>query len=73
MRNGPERKRPPYLPDGYTSDETADPDLVILRRADGSQVAHLGERASIEEVERTAWEDFGRRGRARGHGEGAQG
>ena len=63
MRNGPERKRSPYLPEGYTLDETADPDLVIPRREDGSEVAHLGERASIEEVERTAWED--RRGSSR--------
>ncbi len=61
MRNGPERKRPPYLPDGYTSDETTDLDLVILRRADGSEAACFGERASVEEVERAAWED--RRGR----------
>ncbi len=51
----------PYLPDGYTSDETTDLDLVILRRADGSEAACFGERASVEEVERAAWED--RRGR----------
>jgi len=34
---------------------------VILRRKDGSEVAYFGERASVEEVERAAWED--RRGR----------
>ncbi len=55
---------PPYLPDCYASDETADPDLVILRRADGSEVAVFGERASVEEAERAAWED--RRGRDEG-------
>ena len=55
------RKEAPYLPDGYTLDETTDPDLVIVRREDGSEVAYFGERASVEEVERAAWED--RRGR----------
>jgi hypothetical protein len=65
VRNGPERKRPPYLPDGYALDETADPGAVILRRPDGSEVvAYFGERASVEEVERAAWED------RRGHDDG---
>ncbi len=58
MRNGPEEKRPPYLPDGYSLDETTDPGAVILRRPDGSEVATFGERANAaEEVEKAAWED----------------
>jgi hypothetical protein len=64
MRIGPEKKRPPYLPDGYTLGETPDPPAVILRREDGSEVAYFGERASVEEVERAAWED--RRGATTG-------
>ena len=42
-------------------DELTDPDAVILRREDGSVVAAFGERASVEEVERAAWEDFRKR------------
>ncbi len=62
MRNGPERKRPPYLPDGYASDETTQADLVILRREDGSEVAVFSATgADPAEVERAAWDDFGER------------
>ena len=42
-------------------DET-DPELVILRRPDGSEVAVFGELADPREVERAAWEDFKGRG-----------
>ena len=60
MRNGPEEKRPPYLPSGYHLDES---DLLILRREDGSEVAVFGATgADPREIERAAWEDF--RGRA---------
>ena len=46
------------MPSGYYPDETTDPDAAILRRPDGSEVSVFGERASTEEVERAAWEDF---------------
>jgi hypothetical protein len=55
VRNGPKKQRPPYLPDGYRLDEGGS-GLAILRREDGSEAA-FGERASVEEVERAAWED----------------
>ncbi len=57
-KDGPERKRPPYLPSGYTVNEAGDPDFTILRRPDGSEVAAFGERADPREIERAAWEDF---------------
>jgi hypothetical protein len=59
MRNGPEEKRPPHLLSGYYLDETTDPDAVILRREDGSEVVVFGERVVTEE-----WN--GRRGRTGG-------
>ena len=55
MRNGPEEKRPSHLLSGYYLDETTDPDAVILRREDGSEVVDFGERVVTEEVERAAW------------------
>ncbi len=57
-KDGPERKRPPYLPNSYALDETTGPDAVILRRPDGSEAAAFGERADPKEIERAAWEDF---------------
>ena len=61
MDNGAEGGRGPYLPSGYTSDET-DPDAVVLRRPDGSGVATFSAvEAGRREVERSAWEDFGGR------------
>ncbi len=59
MRDGGREGRALYLPSGYALDEATDPDAAILRREDGSEVAAFGERASVEEVERAAWEDFG--------------
>ncbi len=38
MDDGPREDRGPYLPSGYTLDET-DPDVIVLRRPDGSGVA----------------------------------
>ena len=60
--NGPrEERRGPYLPSGYTLDET-DPDAIVLRRPDGSEVATFSAvGAGPREVERSAWEDFGGR------------
>ena len=62
VRNGPGKKRPPYLPDGFSLDETTDPGTVILRRPDGSEVIVFGERANPREIERAAWEDLGGQG-----------
>ena len=60
--NGPKEGRGPYLPSGYTLDET-DPDEVVLRRADGSEVATFSAvGADRKEIERAAWEDFRGRG-----------
>ena len=53
--------RGPYLPDDYHLDET-DPDAVVLRRPDGSEVGTFSAvGAGPREVERSAWEDFGGR------------
>ena len=61
MGNGPREERGPYLPSGYRLDET-DPDAVVLRRADGTEVATFSAvGADPREVEREAWEDFGGR------------
>jgi len=57
--NGPEEERGAYLPSGYTLDET-DPDAIVLRRPDGSEVATFSAvGAGAREVERSAWEVFG--------------
>jgi hypothetical protein len=37
-RDGERERRSPYLPTGYRLDES-DPDLAVLRREDGSEVA----------------------------------
>ena len=52
--DGDRERRSPYLPSGYSLDETTDPDAVILRWDDGSEVAAFGERARGREVERAA-------------------
>ena len=58
---GPEGRRTPYLPSGYRLDET-DPDEVVLRRGDGSEVAVFSQTgADPKEVEREAWEDHRKR------------
>ncbi len=52
---------PPRLPPGYSLDES-DPDVVALRRADGTTVAvfsALG--ATPESIQQAAWEDHGGR------------
>ena len=54
---GPKDRRSAYLPSGYRLDET-DPDELVLRRADGSEVAAFGERADQGAIERAAWEDL---------------
>jgi hypothetical protein len=46
------------LPSGYRAH--FDPDVLVLKRADGSVVARFsGLGFAAEEVERTAWEDHG--------------
>jgi len=56
VSDGNREERAPYLPAGYYLDET-DPDLAVLRREDGSEVAAFGELADPREIERAAWED----------------
>jgi hypothetical protein len=46
------------LPNSYHLDES-DPDVVILRRQDGTFVAAFGTRASKEGVVEAAREDYG--------------
>ena len=59
--DGEREMRGSYLPTGYYLDET-DPDAVVLRRADGSEVATFSAvGADPREVEKRAWEDFGAR------------
>lgn len=57
----PMREEPLKLPPGYRLDES-DPDLVILRREDGTEAAcFMAESADPEWIERAAWEDHGSR------------
>lgn len=49
------------LPPGYRLDEVTDPDVVILRREDGSVVAEFTLGTVREEIERIAWEDHQQR------------
>ena len=57
-RNGGPEGRHPYLPSGYRLDET-DPDEVVLRREDGSEVAvYSATGADPKEIERAAWDDY---------------
>ncbi len=59
--NGPRKERGPFLPSGYRLDQ-ADPDAVVLRRPDGSEIATFSAvGADPREVEEGAWEDFGGR------------
>jgi hypothetical protein len=47
-----------HLPPGYHAH--LDPDILVLRRADGSVVARFSGRGFVaEEVERAAWENYG--------------
>ena len=51
-----------YLPRGYKLDEVTEPEVVVLRRPDGSVVAVFSAwGASRELIERAAWEDYERR------------
>jgi hypothetical protein len=56
----PNKDREPYLnlPPGYHA--CFDPEVLVLNRADGSQVALLSSRGFVAEaVEQAAWEDYG--------------
>jgi hypothetical protein len=58
VSDGRREERAPYLPFGYYLDET-DPDVVVLRRPNGSEVAAYGAAgADPKEIERMAWGDF---------------
>ncbi len=64
MRDADRERRSPYLPSGYRLDDTGDPDEVVLRREDGSEVAVFGATgADPKEIERVAWEDHRERPR----------
>lgn len=56
----PSKDTEPYLhlPPGYHAH--LDPDVLVLGRADGSQVALFSSRGVVAEiVEQAAWEDYG--------------
>ena len=56
---GEEKRLDLHLPLGYRAQ--LDPDVLILRRADGSQVALFSRRGFVAEaVEQAAWEDYGK-------------
>ena len=55
---GKDREPKLHLPPGYQAH--LDSDVLILRRADGSQVALFSSRGVVAEVvEQAAWEDYG--------------
>jgi hypothetical protein len=55
---GPRDRRSAYLPSGYHLNET-DPDELVLRCADGSEVAVFSAAgADPKEIEERAWEEF---------------
>lgn len=57
--DGNRERRSPYLPTGYRLDEFSERGFVILRRADGSEVAAYSATGSDpKEMERRAWEGF---------------
>jgi hypothetical protein len=57
--DGDRERRSPYLPTGYRLDELAERGFVILRRADGSEVAvYSATEADPREMEKRTWEDF---------------
>ena len=54
MREG---KRTTRLPPGYRLDRIADPDVIVLRREDGTVVARFTQNADPQEIRRAAEED----------------
>ncbi len=50
------------LPPGYSLDLIGDPCVIILRRSDGTIVAHFTHAAHPEEIRRAAAEDSRMRG-----------
>jgi hypothetical protein len=54
-----------WLPPGYSLDLVGDPDVIILRRSDGTIVARFTHAADTEEIRRAAQEDARVRGRRR--------
>jgi hypothetical protein len=47
----------PWLPPDYRLDLVGDPDVIILRRSDGTVVARFTHTANAEEIRRAAEED----------------
>jgi hypothetical protein len=54
-----------WLPPGYRLDLVADPDVIILRRPDGTVVARFTYAADTEQIRRVAEEDARARGESR--------
>jgi hypothetical protein len=57
MREG---KRTTRLPPGYRLDRIGDPDVIVLRREDGTVVARFTQNADPKEIRRAAEEDRAR-------------
>ena len=57
MREG---KRTTRLPPGYRLDRIGDPDVIVLRREDGTVVARFTQNADQKEITRAAEEDRAR-------------
>jgi hypothetical protein len=51
-----------WLPPGYSVDLVDDPDVIILRRPDGTVVARFTHAADTEQIRRAAQEDARARG-----------
>jgi hypothetical protein len=57
MREG---KRTTRLPPGYRLDRIGDPDVIVLRREDGTVVARFTQNADPKEIRQAAEEDRAR-------------
>jgi len=60
-RRGAERvsdQNPSNLPAGYSLDLVGDPDVIVLRREDGSIVARFTHASNLQEIRRAAEEDL---------------
>ena len=57
MREGKQTTR---LPPGYRVDRIGDPDVIVLRREDGTVVARFTQNADLQEIRRAAEEDRAR-------------
>jgi hypothetical protein len=56
-----------WLPPDYSLDMVSDPDVIILRRSDGTVVARFTHTANTEEIRRAAEEDHRARAGSQDH------